>query len=213
MASLSGDVGTLPGLPEASIDMSFRDILRNLDFAAFVAGEAQHGDFFLLGDISYAKISDSASTPGNLFSNAKLTSATFTGTAAAGYTFYRGESFQAGAFGGARIWSLDNELKLGAGVLPAAKTSETKTFVDPIVGLSGRYQLAPRWALAGSASVGGFGAAADFEWGFTTTVAYEAGESWGLVAGFRFLSVDYDRNGFLYDVDQYGPVLGAHFRF
>ncbi len=72
---------------------------------------------------------------------------------------------------------------------------------------------APRWTLASAASVGGFGAAADLERGLTATLGYRIGESWGAVSGFRALSVDYDRNGFVYDTTQHGPLLGAHFKF
>lgn len=213
MAGLSGKTSTLPGAPNADIDMSFRDILENLDIAAFVAAEARHGDFFFVGDISYASVSDSAKTPGNLFGKVKVESQTFTGTLVAGYTLLHGENFQAGAFGGVRAWSIDNKVKLTDGILQGGKRSHQETFFDPIIGGAVQVDLAPKWTLLGSASIGGFGAAADFEWGFTTVVDYQVGENWGAVAGFRFLSVDYDRNGFVYDVNQYGPLVGVYFNF
>ena len=70
-----------------------------------------------------------------------------------------------------------------------------------------------RWTMAASGSIGGFGAAADLEWGFTTVVTYDLGENWGMAAGYRFLSVDYDRNGVKYDTNQYGPLVGVYFHF
>jgi hypothetical protein len=33
-----------------------------------------------------------------------------------------------------------------------------------------------------------------------------------LVAGYRGLGVDYENNGFVFDVVQHGPILGAVFR-
>jgi len=211
MARLDGKTSTLAGTPTQDVDLSFRDILENLDFAGFLSAEARHGDLFFVGDVAYASVSDSANLSGGLFSKFKIDSKTFTGTLATGYTLFHDEKFRAAAFGGARIWSIDNDVKLTAGLLPPAKRSHKETFVDPIIGAAVEYDLAPKWTVRGSTSIGGFGAAADFEWGFTTTVSYQAGDNWGAVAGFRFLSVDYDRNGFVYDVNQYGPLVGVYF--
>jgi len=213
MAGLSGDVGTIPGVPPAEVDMSFGDILRNLDFAGFLAGEARHGDFSLLGDIAYAKLSDSAGTPGNLFSRGKVEASVLTSTLAAGYTVFRNDDGQLDAYAGARIWSLDTEVRLTGNILQSVSVSHEETFVDPLIGAAVRFTPAPRWALAASGSIGGFGAAADFEWGVTTVVTYDIGDNWGAAAGFRFLSVDYDRNGVKYDTSQYGPLLGVYFKF
>jgi hypothetical protein len=188
MSGLSGDVATLPGAPEADIDMSFTDILENLDFAAFVVGEARHGDLFLRGEVSYAKISDGAATPGPLFSGADVTAETFFGGLAAGYTIIRGPAHQVDAFAGFRYWVIDTDLDLSGGVLPAQSVSETESFVDPLVGLS-------------------------LEWGVTTGVTYHAGENWGVIVGYRYLAVDYDHGDFVYDVAQHGPFLGAVFDF
>jgi len=213
MAGLDGKTSTLAGTPTADIDLSFKDILENLDFAGFLSAEARHGDFFFVGDLAYASVSDSAKISSLLVSKVKVQSKTFTGTLAAGYTLFRNENFQAGAFGGARIWSIDNTIKLNGGLLDGVKRSHTETFVDPIVGAAIEYDFSPRWSVRGSGSIGGFGAASDFEWGFTTTVSYQAGKNWGVVAGYRYLSVDYDRHGFVYDADQHGPLLGVYFTF
>ncbi len=62
-------------------------------------------------------------------------------------------------------------------------------------------------------SVGGFGVAADLEWSLTGGVTYHAGETWGVSLGYRYLSVDYSDDGFVYDVAQHGPLLGLVFDF
>jgi hypothetical protein len=213
MSGLSGDVATIPGAPEADIDMSFGDILENLDFAAFVVGEARRGDLFLRGEVSYAKISNGAATPGPLFSGADVTAETFFGGLAAGYTINRGAAHQVDAFAGFRYWVIDTELDLSAGVLPGQSVSETESFVDPLVGLSASYMISPDWSIAASGTIGGFGVGADLEWGFTTGITYHAGENWGVIAGYRYLAVDYDHGDFVYDVAQHGPFLGAVFDF
>jgi opacity protein-like surface antigen len=42
---------------------------------------------------------------------------------------------------------------------------------------------------------------------------YEVAESITLEAGYRYLAVDYDDGGFLFDVAMHGPIIGASFRF
>ena len=213
MTGLSGDVGTLPPAPPANIDLSFRDVLENLDMAAFVVGEARHGDFFLVGEMTYAKLSTDGKTPGPFFSGVDLTATTFMAGLGAGYTLNRGERHRIDAWAGARIWSIDTELKLKPGILAGQKASDSKTFVDPVVGAMLSFDIAPDWILNASGSIGGFGAAADLEWGVTGSVTYQISDTWGVVAGYRYLAVDYDRNGFVFDVSQSGPLIGTVISF
>jgi opacity protein-like surface antigen len=42
---------------------------------------------------------------------------------------------------------------------------------------------------------------------------YQLSSSWSAFAGYRYLSVDYNKDGFVYDIDQHGPMLGAIYRF
>lgn len=212
-AGQAGDVATLPGLPPASIDLSFSDILENLDIAAFLVADAEYGDLFLTGEIAYASISSGASTPGGAFSGGELTSKTLRGLAAVGYTVSRGEAHKLGVFGGLRIWNVDTKLALRTGGLPGVTIKDSETFADPVIGMRGSYRFAPKWSIDGSGSVGGFGIGADLEFGATATLTYAAGETWNVVAGYRYLSVNYDNNGFLFDVDQQGPVIGVTFTF
>jgi len=213
LTGLSGNVATLPGAPEAEIDLSFRDILENLDVAAFAFGEARHGDLFFRGEFTYAKISTDADTPGPLFSGADLTAKTFMAGLAGGYTLMRGPEYQIDAFAGFRVWSIDTKLRLNRGLLAPRKVSDSETFVDPVVGASVGYRFAPDWSIAASASIGGFGAGADLEWGGTAIVTYHVSENWGVVAGYRYLAVDYEKGDFVFDVEQQGPQIGLLFEF
>ena len=44
-------------------------------------------------------------------------------------------------------------------------------------------------------------------------LGYQATDSFSLVAGYRAMGVDYRNDGFVFDVTQDGPILGAVFRF
>ena len=42
---------------------------------------------------------------------------------------------------------------------------------------------------------------------------YRFTDSFSVVLGYRAAGVDYENDGFVYDVVQHGPILGAVFRF
>ena len=63
------------------------------------------------------------------------------------------------------------------------------------------------------ADVGGFGIGSDFTWQAMLGVNYEFSPTVVGKAGYRMLGVDYDRNGFAYDMFYSGLYLGAGFRF
>lgn len=52
-ASLEGDVGAISGLPPASVDAGFDDIIENTDIALMLAAEARRGRFGIVTDLSY----------------------------------------------------------------------------------------------------------------------------------------------------------------
>jgi hypothetical protein len=50
--------------------------------------------------------------------------------------------------------------------------------------------------------IGGFGAGSDVTWDLLGSVGYQWNERFAIVAGYRALGVDYDDDGFVYDVIQ-----------
>lgn len=50
-------------------------------------------------------------------------------------------------------------------------------------------------------------------WDAIANVSYQWTDSISTTLGYRYLDVDYEDNGFLYDVAQQEPVLGISWRF
>jgi len=73
--------------------------------------------------------------------------------------------------------------------------------------------LSDKWSLTGYGDIGGFGVGSDFTYDLYAAANYNFNPNISMVLGYRYLSVDYDDNGFLYDISQNGPVIGAQFRF
>jgi hypothetical protein len=202
--------------------MSFGDIFDNLKFGGMVVGEAHNGTWGLLVDVIYVKIEDEesvtrpiAGVPVSL--DASVETSSLTATIMGEYRAVSQPTATVDLMAGARIWSVDNdiEISLSAGGPPLAafSGSDGSTWVDPIVGIKGRLDIDPSWYVAGWGMVGGFGAASDVTWDVFGGVGYQWNEWLSLVAGYRAMGVDYEDDGFVYDVVQQGPVLGAVMRF
>ena len=74
--------------------------------------------------------------------------------------------------------------------------------------------LAPNFiTLVAARMLGGFGVGADLEWSVMAGATYAVTERFGLTMAWRYLAVDYEQDGIVFDVTQSGPLLGATFRF
>jgi hypothetical protein len=100
---------------------------------------------------------------------------------------------------------LNTELNKGRGL--------TEYWVDPYLGIGGRYKLSKPFYLTGKVDVGGF------DVGSIVTVQGYGGLGCDVTRniyaelGFRFLYDDYDSDGFLYKVWTYGPQITAGIQF
>ena len=71
-SGIDGQVSSVPGEPPADIDASFSDVLENLDFAIFVAGEARKGRWGIFADVMYVDLEACGDFPGPEFSSVNL---------------------------------------------------------------------------------------------------------------------------------------------
>ena len=213
MAGLSGNVGTIPGLPPVEVDLSFGDILDDLDIAGMLFASARNGPWVLYLDTSYVRTSSTESLDGAVFDSVKVTSRTTTLALAVGRTIAETPRGSVDAYVGARAWWLENTFDLRAVGGGSADRTEKADWIDPLIGVAGRYQASDRWSLFGALEVGGFGVGADNEWSLLAGATYQVTDGFGISAGWRHLEVDYDGDDALFDVSQSGPVIGATFRF
>ena len=216
MAGIDGDLGTVPGLPSQEVSLSFGDILDDLDYGLFLFASARKGPWVLYFDASDVKTTSKQNVGGPTVENLTVESRTSNMAIAAGRTIAEADRYTVDAYFGARAWWLDNEFTVttrpdtGLGTL---RESSDASWVDPLVGLAGRYALNEKWTLFASGDVGGFGAGADLEWSLQGGATWMVNDGFGVTGAWRLLSVDYDRDGIVFDVTQSGPLLGLTFRF
>ena len=212
-AGINGETGTLPGLPAADVDESFSDIFNDLQFSGMLFYSARKGRFGIAGDVEYVQTSTTDNSLAPLFGRTELTSKNFVFSVLGEYLVFNDGRATLRLAGGARLWSVENELKLSSGLLPDTRIKGDETWVDPVVGVSGRFNITPKIFLNGWGFVGGFGVGADFTADLFAGVGYRFTDSISSTLGYRWVKVDYDNNDFLYDVRQHGIAAGLTFTF
>jgi hypothetical protein len=221
-ASMSGEVQGGP-LPAIGVDMSFSDILDNLDAGLMGAFEARNGRWGLLFDAIYMKLAQSATasrTGGGPIGATATASAELEMTqtvyaAAVAYRAIEGRT-PLDVIGGARYAKLEVDARIDGSFYAqtgSVAASAEKSWVDPYVGVRVQHPLAERWTLVGYADVGGFGVGSEFTWQAAAGVNYEFSKAIAGKFGYRALYVDYDKDGIRYDMANSGLYLGVGIRF
>ena len=210
---LNGEV-KVGRLPTAQVDMSFPDILSDLDFGFMTAFEARKGKWAFLFDGIYTKISGSAtaeagaggpSVNGALALRQKL----FSGALA-----YRlpAEAVALDLLAGLRYNHLDANLTLSSGPVALA-TGVGTGWTDPFVGLRLRFPLNRQWTLTGYGDVGGFDPGSDLSWQASIGLRYAISGQFTADFGYRILKSEYETGGFLYDMRNDGLYAGVGIGF
>lgn len=208
-AWISGIKGTsgLPGLPPASIDADFGDILDNLDFAGFLLLEANKGKFRSFLDFQYVKLGADASGPAGESLNIGVEQVRM--ELGMGYEIYSNDATSLTAYGAVMYNYIDNSLSGSA----IAGGSYSATWVDPAIGLKLSHSFSDKWSVNLTGEYGGFGVSSDSSWQALGSIGYNINDKWALLGGYRYQSIDYSKDGFTYDVDTSGPFLGARYSF
>jgi hypothetical protein len=216
MTSLSGTVGVFERVPPTSVDFTFNKIFNHIDWPAAImlSGEARNGRFGILGDFMYVALKAEAATPGPLFSTATVKVSNLTTTVEGAYRIVDSPSVQVDGLAGARLFSVGLDLNLSSGLLAGRSGSLTNTWVDPVIGVRVLVPFGSGFYVSGYGDVGGFGiSGGDMTWQFAGNVGYNFNDWLTAYAGFRYLNIQHQDGGFVYDVQQEGPMLGATFRF
>lgn len=215
-AGLNGNT-RIANTPQANIDMSPSDVLKNLDFGLMGAFEARHGRWGVFSDYIYAKLSDAASGnvalrrgPGiDVNVNAKLRQTIF--ALAGEYRIVEGR-VPVDVLAGARYNKIDLDANVALNFFGplgiSANPIYQKAWWDPYVGVRAVVPVAERWSLTGYADAGG-----SRSWQLLGGASYAYSEMTSFKFGYRFYHVNYDHGGFKYDMDQKGFYGAAGFKF
>ncbi len=219
LPSVSGDLRYGPSGSGSSTNVDASEILDALESTFMGSFEARRGPWSGFTDVIYLKLAGDKSksvtlrdgTAATLF-DADLDLKGWVWTLAGAYTVWRNEASHLDLLAGARLLSLDTDVKLtGGGPLQSErKLSDGVDLWDGIVGAKGRLALNDRWFLPYYADVGTGGA--ELTWQAAAGVGYSF--DWGDVSLlYRHLAYDQGGDKLLQDVAFGGGMLGATFRF
>jgi hypothetical protein len=99
------------------------------------------------------------------------------------------------------------------GLTPGPSGSVSKSWIDPFVGLRYRYPLTDTWAVQMRADAGGLNPSARLSVNAIVALQYQVNEHFQLMAGYRYLELDFRSNDFLLDLSATGFALGAVLRY
>ncbi len=211
IAGISGRAGI--GDVEVEVDSAITDENVKLNSGFMGVFEARKNRFVLLADVQYSNLGTDRPRPrGILFSSAEADFKTFIFDGEAGYRVAENvtDKRSLDIVGGIRVWRLETNLTLiSATLAPDRFASATRSWVDAVGGVRGRAFLTERIFVAGKADLGGGGS--KFTWQLFGVGGFQVHPRVALVGGYRWLSVNYDKDNFLFDNIIHGPVLGATF--
>lgn len=215
--SLDGDAAVLGH--KRAVVIPFRDTAKDLKFGFMGAVEIQRGKLGFYVNGQYADIESQDN-----FRRLDIGIGSRMTVLAAG-AFYRIlESPLGGStlHGAPRVFALDPLVGVrwtrltGSIRVAGFGRSESESWLDPYVGARATLDLDERWNLTAEADIGGFGVGSRLTYNAQAYLGYRTtlfGRPTMLRAGYRALYQDYREGGFLWNVTQHGPVLGASMQF
>jgi len=199
-----------------TVTMGTGQLLQDLNIGGMLFGEIHKGDFGVMADLFYAKMTlNKSSVVGQADLGSKTTVETGIYTLAGTYTLHNTSNSYVDALAGVRILALNATTNISIGDTPySAVAKMSSTSVDPIVGIKGRFRIADTdYFVPFYADVGGGSSSTQVTSQQILGVgkAYEWGE-----ATLAFKNLYYkqkSQSSATADLNMYGVLVGATFRF
>ena len=196
------------------IDVSFSDVLKDLDGGFMGALAAQKGKWSLLADVIYLSIHQETSSTANIIGipekvdvDVKLKG--FISTFGVACRVQESDTASLDLLVGARYFYLDVDLDVDVGA-SKSKYSDSEDVLDGIIGAKVFLELNEKWYLSCYADAG----TGDSKrtWQAWPGLGYRL-EKVDVHAGYRYLAWETDNGDSIDDINFSGPTLGVKFRF
>jgi hypothetical protein len=212
LGSLSGE-STVGVAGPAEVDADFGDILKNLQFAFMVHGEAFNGNWGLITDFIYLKLGSDISTPVGGILDAEVRESIL--EVFASHRLKKDWGW-IDLYGGIRWWDIGMDLQLD-GFLNRENIRD-EGWVDPVIGGRIYYNTSSKIVAGLRADIGGFGVGSDFSLNIQPGIGYRFSDSFTLMLQYKYLDTDYDngkegRELFALDAATSGPIIGFVLQF
>jgi hypothetical protein len=196
---------------DASLHVSGGDVLSYFNFGLMGAAEARKNRWLIPFDLMWVRLKDEKALPetdrGERSVNAHVTQ--FFMTPKVGYTVITHGILEVDALAGLRYWHIGQDFNFSPSGIGR---SASANWVDGLGGARITMTFSPKAQVIIAGDAGGGGANSDYM--VVGLVAYKIKPAWALLAGWRYIDVDYrGSKQFIFDVAQTGPALGVTYTF
>jgi hypothetical protein len=208
-------IGDLLSVP---VDANPGDIFNKLKMAAMLYLEANTAKWAITSDLVYMNLNQEV-TPGTLFNSGEVSAKELIWEPAG---LYRIVPFLEVGLGG-RLTNLSTDIDARRYVIGVGNPTEpvtasgSKTWMDPVLITRLSATVNEKWLFQFRGDIGGFGVGSDLTWQLQAYAGYRFGKVFQLTAGYRYLSVDYDKgvdaDRFVFNMASFGPVVRFGFNF
>ncbi len=211
-ASIGGKTGT-----GGDIDISFDDLLSNLEMAFMGAVGVRKGKWSLMLDAIYMDVKGTGSVtiPVDellLDINGSLELTAWVFTPSVGYNLFKTERIYLDVLAGARYLYLKTDAKFNfSAPLPPIQKRDTvsDSIWDGIVGIRGQVNLNKNWYLPYYADIGT--GSSNITWQLFGGIGYRF--KWlDLILAYRYMEWNFDDSNAFEDLTLHGPFIGVKFR-
>lgn len=221
LIATQGTVGvpnTPSGYPQTyEFSESVSDALENLKMAFMIGGRLKYKRVSFFYDLAYVNLKnfDATVPDGRGLASANTSSKELITDLSFGYEFYKSKTTFLDVYGGARIWSLESELTLVPTntAIPSTMLSESRSWVDPIIGINARFLLGKKWFSYLRSDFGGFGVSSSWNFMILGGFGYDFNPNWNTSLGIKNLGLDYDKDSYKWNVNQYGFLISLGYRY
>ncbi|MDD5362245.1 MAG: hypothetical protein PHN88_08940 [Ignavibacteria bacterium] len=206
---------SIPQTPVTSVKMGFSDAVKYVKMAAMIEGAFRFKNYRFLYDVDYMKLEYNGKVPlESGFLSAKLTAKQFSGDFSLGYSIpTKNKNIFLTGYAGTRVTSLNNTLDLLYEEQNVFSANKSKTWFDPIIGADITLNLSKHWFSYLKGDVGGFGVSSKFTGSLLGGAGYKITEHFNTTLGIKYLYINYDKDYYLWKVNQYGLLISAGYMF
>jgi opacity protein-like surface antigen len=209
LVGLQGEIET-GGLIGGSIDASFSEILKSLDFGIMGTFQARKGRVGFFLDAMYGKLSKSGQTSGPLADEAKVELVMQTYAVAVSYRLLEGR-IPLDIVGGVRVMPIQAALEVTSGALEGSQASGGGTSVDGFAGARLALPLTRRLTADAYADLGA--GDSTLTWQALSGLSYRLSRTVSARAGFRYLSIENEEPDIRTKIGEGGFYAGCGIRF
>lgn len=218
--AVGGTVGvptTPSGYPKTyEFQKSISDGLKNLKMAAMIGGKLRYKQVSLYYDFVYINLKRfGVKVPdGYGIVSANTTNKELITDLSVGYKIpSKSKTTTVNAYAGVRIWNLESEMTFIDLQNASKMVSKTTSWVDPIIGIHANFLMGKKWFSYIRSDFGGFNANSAYSFMIMGGVGYDFTPHFNSSFALRDLSVDYNKNGTRWNVNQYGFLISLGYRY